>query len=114
MIILRKCAKIILISSNFYDFRINYQINFRNFKINLLTIKMKIKHFRVNEIIRSMQLIMRDDQTRKLCKQIYLCIFEKIITIINEIEKIVAMIIIKSLKHLIKSNVIYVTKKNTN
>ena len=36
-----------------------------------------------------------------------------IIIIINEIEKIVAIIIIKSSKHLIKSNVIHVTKKNT-
>ena len=51
---------------------------------------------------------MRDDQTRKSYKQIYLYVFEKIITIINEIEKIVAMITIKSSKHLIKSNVIHV------
>ena len=57
---------------------------------------------------------MRDDQTRKLCKQIYLYIFEKITIIINEVEKIIAMITIKSLKHLIKSNIIHVTKKNTN
>ena len=55
---------------------------------------------------------MRNDQTRRLCKQIYLCIFKKIITIISEIEKIVAIITIKSSKHLIKSNVIYVTRKN--
>ena len=61
MIILRKCAKITLISNNFCDFRINYQINFRNFKINFSMIEMKIKHFRANEAIRSMQLIMRDD-----------------------------------------------------
>ena len=33
-------------------------------------------------------------------------------TIINEIEKIVAMIIIKLSKYLIKLNVIHVTKKN--
>ena len=59
-----------------------------------------------------MQLIMRSDQTRKSCKQIYLCVFEKITIIINEIEKVVAMITIKSSKHSIKSNVIYVTKKN--
>ena len=51
MITLRKCAKIILISNNFCDFRINYQINFRNFKINFSTIEMKIKHFRANETI---------------------------------------------------------------
>ena len=55
---------------------------------------------------------MRDNQTRKSCKQIYLCVFKKITTIINEIEKIVATIIIKSSKHSIKSNVIHVTKKN--
>ena len=55
---------------------------------------------------------MQDDQTRKLCKQIYLCVFEKIIIIINEIEKIVAMITIKLSKHLIKLNVIHVMKKN--
>ena len=76
-------------------------------------IEMKIKHFRVSEAIHLIQLIMRDDQTRKSCKQIYLCVFEKIIITINEIEKIVAMITIKSSKHLIKSNVIHVTKKNT-
>ena len=57
---------------------------------------------------------MRDDQTRRSYKQIYLCVLEKIITIINEIKKIVAMITIKSLKHSIKSNVIHVTKKNIN
>ena len=51
MIILYKCAKITLILNNFYNFRINYRINFRNFKINLSTIKMKIKHFCANEII---------------------------------------------------------------
>ena len=114
MIILRKCAKITLILNNFCDLCINYRINLCNFKINFLTIEMKIKHFRANKIIRSMQLIMQDDQTRKLCKQIYLCVFEKIIITINEIEKIVAMIIIKSLKHLIKLSVIHMTKKNTN
>ena len=42
-----------------------------------------------------------------------MCIFEKITTIISEIEKIVAMITIKSSKHLIKLNVIHVTRKNT-
>ena len=114
IIILRKCAKIILILNNFCDLRINYRINLRNFKVNFLTIEMKIKHFRVSETIRSMQLIIRDDQTRKLCKQIYLYVFEKIITAINEIEKIVIMIITKSLKYSIKLNIIYVTKKNTN
>ena len=61
MIILHKCAKITLILSNFCDFCINYRINFRNLKVNLLTIKMKIKHFYANEIIRLMQLIMRND-----------------------------------------------------
>ena len=55
---------------------------------------------------------MRDDQTRRSCRQIYLCVFEKITTTINEIEKIIAIITIKSSKHLIKSNVIHVTKKN--
>ena len=113
MTILRKCAKIILILNNFCDLCINYRINLRNFKINLSTIKMKIKHFRVSEIIRSTQLIMRNNQIRKSCKQIYLCVFEKITTTINEIEKVVVIIIIKSSKHSIKSNVIYVTKKNT-
>ena len=113
MIILRKCAKIILISNNFCDFCINYWINLRNFKVSFSTIEIKIKHFRVNETIRLMQLIMRDDQTRRSCKQIYLCVFKKITTTINEIEKIVAMITIKLSKYLIKSNVIYVTKKNT-
>ena len=112
MIILRKCAKTILILNNFCDFCINYRINFCNFKISFSTIEMKIKYFRVNEIICLMQLIMRDDQTRKSCKQIYLCVFKKITTIINEIKKIIAMIIIKSLKHSIKSNIIHVTKKN--
>ena len=114
MTILRKCAKITLILNSFCDFRINCRINFRNFKINLLTIEMKIKHFRASEIIRLMQLIMRDDQTCRSCRQIYLCIFKKITTTINEIEKIVAMITIKSSKYSIKSNVIHVTKKNTN
>ena len=113
MITLHKCAKIILISSNFCNFRINYRINLRNFKVNFLTIEIKIKHFHANEIIRSMQLIMRSDQTRKSYKQIYLCVFKKITTTINEIEKIIAMITIKSSKHLIKSNIIHVTKKNT-
>ena len=113
IITLRKCAKIILILSNFCDLRINYWINLRNLKINLSTIEMKIKHFRANEIIRSMQLIIRNNQTRKSCKQIYLCIFKKIITTISEVEKIVTMIIIKSSKHSIKLNVIHVTKKNT-
>ena len=112
MITLRKCAKIILISSNFCNLCINYRINFRNFKVNFSTIEMKIKHFRANEIIYLMQLIMRNDQTRKSCKQIYLCVFEKIITTISEIEKIIAIIIIKSSKHSIKSNVIHVTKKD--
>ena len=58
MIILRKCAKIILISNNFCDLCINYQINLYNFKINLSMIEMKIKYFRANEIIHLMQLIM--------------------------------------------------------
>ena len=96
----------------FCKFCINYRINFRNLKINFSTIEIKIKYFRASETIRLMQLIMRDDQIRKLYKYIYLCIFEKIITIINKIEKIVAIIIIKSLKYLIKSNVIHMTKKN--
>ena len=61
IIILRKCAKIILILNGFCDFYINYRINLHNFKINLSTIKMKIKHFRANEIICLIQLIMRDD-----------------------------------------------------
>ena len=73
---------------------------------------MKIKHLHANKIIRLMQLIMRDNQIRKSCRQIYLCVFKEIITTINEIEKIVAMITIKSSKHSIKSIVIYVTKKN--
>ena len=60
-----------------------------------------------------MQLIMRNDQIRKSCKQIYLCVFKKITIIINKIEEIVAMITIKSSKHSIKLNVIHVTKKNT-
>ena len=55
---------------------------------------------------------MRNDQTRKSYKQIYLCVFKKITTIINEIEKIVAMTTIKLSKHSIKSNVIHVMKKN--
>ena len=54
MITLFKCAKTILISNNFCDFCINYRINFRNLKVNFSTIKMKIKHFRANEIIRLM------------------------------------------------------------
>ena len=112
MITLRKCAKITLISNNFCDLCINYRINFRNLKINFSTIKMKIKHFRASETIHLMQLIMRDDQTRKSCKQIYLCVFKKITTIVNEIEKIVTMITIKSSKHSIKSNAIHVTRKN--
>ena len=112
IITLRKCAKIILISNNFCDFRINYRINFRNFKINFSMIEMKIKHLCASEIIHSIQLIMRNDQIRRSCKQIYLCVFEKITIIINEIEKIVAMITIKSSKHSIKSNAIYMTKKN--
>ena len=90
----------------------NYWINFCNRKINLSTIEMKIKHFRASEIIRLMQLIMRDDQTRKLCKQIYLYVFKEIIIIINEIKKIVAIITIRSSKHSIKSNIIHVMKKN--
>ena len=55
---------------------------------------------------------MRDNQTRKLCKQIYLCVFEKVITIINEIEKIIAIITIKSLKYSIKLSITYMTRKN--
>ena len=43
-----------------------------------------------------------------------MCVFKKITIIINEIEKIVAMIIIKSSKHSIKLSVIHVTKKNIN
>ena len=112
MIILRKCAKIILILNNFCDFRINHRINLRNLKTNFSTIEMKIKYFRANGIIRSMKLIMWGDQTRKLYRQIYLCVFEKITTIISEIEKIVAIITIKLSKHSIKSNVIHVTRKN--
>ena len=61
MITLYKCAKIILILNNFYNFCINYRINLRNLKVSLSIIKIKIKHFRASEIIRSMQLIMRDD-----------------------------------------------------
>ena len=61
MIILRKCARIILISSNFCSRHINYRINLCNRKINRSTIEMKIKHFCVNEIIRLIQLIMRDN-----------------------------------------------------
>ena len=113
MTTLRKCAKITLISNSFCDFCINYRINLRNLKVSLSMIKMKIKHFRANETTRSMQLIMRDDQTRRSCKLIYLCVLEKIITTISEVEKIVAMITIKSLKHSIKSNATHVTKKNT-
>ena len=112
MIISRKCAKITLISNSSYDLRINCWINFRNFKISFSTIKMKIKHFRANEIIRLTQLKMRDNWTRRSCKQIYLYAFEKIATIISKIEKIVIMIIIKSLKHSIKLSAIYATKKN--
>ena len=112
MIILRKCAKIILISSSFCDLCINYRINLRNLKVSLSTIEIKIKHFRASETIRSMQLIMRSDQTRRSCRQIYLCVFKKITTTISEIEKIVAMITIKLSKHSIKSNVIHVAKKN--
>ena len=74
---------------------------------------MKIKHLRANETIRSIQLIMRDDQTRRSCKQIYLCVLKKIIIIISEIEKVVVMITIKSSKHSIKSNATHVAKKNT-
>ena len=55
---------------------------------------------------------MRNDQTRKSCKQIYLYVFKKIIITIYKIEKIVAMITITSSKHSIKSNAIYVAKKN--
>ena len=113
MIILRKCAKITLISSSFCDLRINYRINLRNFKVNFSTIEIKIKHLRASETIRSIQLIMRGDQTRRSCRQIYLCVFEKITTAISEVEEIVAMITIKSSKHSIKSSVIHVTKKNT-
>ena len=60
---------------------------------------MKVKYFRTSETTRLMQLMMRDNLTCKLCKQIYLCALEKITAVINEIEKIVAMIIIKSLKY---------------
>ena len=112
MITLRKCAKIILILNNFCDLCINYQINLRNLKINFSTIKIKIKYFRANKIIRSMQLIMRDNQTCKSCKQIYLCVFKKIIITINKIEKIIVMITIKSSKHSIKLNVVHVTRKD--
>ena len=49
------------INLSFCDFRINYQINFRNFKVNLSIIKMKIKYFRASEIIRSIQLIIRNN-----------------------------------------------------
>ena len=56
---------------------------------------------------------MRNNQTHKSYRQIYLCVFKKIIITINEIEKIIAMITIKSSKHSIKSNAIYVTRKNT-
>ena len=112
MIILRKCARITLISSNSCDFCINCRINFRNLKINFSTIEMKIKHLRANEIIRSAQLKMRNDQTRKSCKQIYLCAFEKITAAINEIEKIVATIIIKLSKHSTKLSATHVTRKN--
>ena len=51
IIMLHKCAKITLILSNFHDFCINYQINFRNFKNNFLAIEIKIKYFRAGEII---------------------------------------------------------------
>ena len=112
MIILRKCARITLISSNSCDFRINYRINLRNFKINLSTIKTKIKHFRANEITRSTQLKMRDNRIRKSYRQIYLCAFEKIIITISEIKKIVATIIIKLSKHSTKSSTTHVTRKN--
>ena len=113
MIISRKCARITLISSSFCDLRINCRIHLRNLKISLLTIEMKIKHLRANEITRSAQLKMRDDRTYKSCKQIYSCAFEKITAVISEIEKIVATITIKSLKHSTKSNIIHATKRNT-
>ena len=61
MIISCKCARITLILNNFYNYCINCRINLRNRKINCLTIKMKIKYFRINEITRLMQLMMRDD-----------------------------------------------------
>ena len=112
MIISRKCARITLISSNSCDFCINCWINLRNFKISLLTIKMKIKNFRASEITRLTQLKMQNDRTRRSCRQIYLCTFEKMTTVISEIEKIVATIIIKSLKHSTKLNVIHATKRN--
>ena len=99
IIISRKCTRITLILNRSYDRRINCRINFCNRKSNCLTIEIKIKYFRTNEITCLIQLIMRDDRTRRLCKQIYLCAFEKMIIIINEIEKIVAIVIIKSLKH---------------
>ena len=46
-------TKITLISSSSCDLYINCRINFRNFKINLSTIKIKIKYFRANEITHS-------------------------------------------------------------
>ena len=112
MIISRKCARTILISSKSCDFRINCRINSCNLKTNFSTIEMKIKHLRASEIIRSTQLKMRNNWICKSCRQIYLCAFKKITTIINEIEKIVATIIIKLLKHSTELNAIYATKRN--
>ena len=42
---------------------------------------------------------MQDNGTRRLYRQIYLCAFEKITIIINEVEKIIVIIITKVLKH---------------
>ena len=42
---------------------------------------------------------MQDNRTYKSCRQIQLCAFEKMTATINKIEKIIAMIIIKLLKH---------------
>ena len=112
MIILRKCAKVTLISSSSCDFCINCRINLHNFKISFSTIKIKIKHFRVSEIIRSAQLKMQNDWTRKSCRQNYLYAFKKITTIISEIEKTVATITIKLSKHSIKLNAIHATKRD--
>ena len=99
MIISRRCTRIILILNNFCDCCIDCQIHFRNRRINRSMIKIKIKHRCANEIIYLIELIIRDNRTRKLCKQIYLCVFKKTITTINEVEKIIAIIIIKLLKH---------------
>ena len=99
IIISRKWARISFILNSFCDCCVNYWINFRNRKINCSTIEIKVKHFRANEIICLKQLMIRDDRTRRSCMQISSCAFEKMIIIINEIEKIIVIIIIKSLKH---------------